>query len=207
MFVVFALVLVSFVIIGLTKYILHMQKMESYVKDLPSAPYLFLPFIGHGHAIIRLSKDIFNVLDVIFCKSFDSPVKTYLGPMLLVTTTEPDDIKALLTSNSCLSRPYIFELLPNKTGIASIISKKLLSNLFWLLMNHILFPIEDGAEWKPIRKLLNAAFNLKIIQSFFPIFNDKTKILVENLNAEIDGSKFNILKYMYGYDLETVCGE
>lgn len=105
-----------------------MRKMESYVKDLPSAPYLFLPFIGHGHVLIRLSKEVFNLFDAIFCKSFDSPVKTYIGPILLVTTTEPDDIKALLTSSSCLSRPYLFQFLPNKTGIASIMSKKLLSN-------------------------------------------------------------------------------
>lgn len=64
-----------------------------------------------------------------------------------------------------------------------------------------------GAFWKPIRKLLNPTFNLKILQSFVPIFNDKTKIMLENLDREAGNLNFDLSQYMHACTLDMVCGE
>lgn len=64
-----------------------------------------------------------------------------------------------------------------------------------------------GAFWKPIRKLLNPTFNLKILQSFVPIFNDKTNIMLENLDKEAGNPNFDLSKYMHACTLDMVCGE
>lgn len=61
-------------------------------------------------------------------------------------------------------------------------------------------------EWKPIRKMLNPAFNMKILQSFIPIFNAKTNILLENLSKETNGRMFNVLTYMNSCTLDMISG-
>lgn len=66
---------------------------------------------------------------------------------------------------------------------------------------------EAGVEWKPIRKIMNTTFNSKILQSFVPIFNDKTKILLENLEKEVGECSFDVFKYTSNLTLDTICGE
>lgn len=61
--------------------------------------------------------------------------------------------------------------------------------------------------WKPIRKMLNSAFNMKILQSFIPIFNAKTDILLGKLMKEINGESFNILPYMNRCTLDMISGK
>lgn len=70
----------------------------------------------------------------------------------------------------------------------------------------MIYPIA-GAFWKPIRKLLNPSFNLKILQSFVPIFNEKTNIMIENLDKEAGNPWFDIGAYMHACTLDMVCGE
>lgn len=64
-----------------------------------------------------------------------------------------------------------------------------------------------GAFWKPIRKLLNPSFNLKILQSFVPIFNDKTNIMLEKLDKEAGNPCFDLSQYMHACTLDMVCGK
>lgn len=64
-----------------------------------------------------------------------------------------------------------------------------------------------GAFWRPIRKLLNPSFNLKILQSFVPIFNNKTKIMLENLEKEAGNPNFDFAPYMHACTLDMVCGK
>lgn len=75
-----------------------------------------------------------------------------------------------------------------------------------LIFLYISFDVA-GAFWKPIRKLLNPTFNLKILQSFVPIFNDKTNIMLENLDKEAGNPNFDLSKYMHACTLDMVCGE
>lgn len=64
-----------------------------------------------------------------------------------------------------------------------------------------------GEYWKPIRKLLNPTFNLKILQSFVPIFNEKTNIMVKNLDKEAGNGTFDVSKYIFACTLDMVCGK
>lgn len=53
---------------------------------------------------------------------------------------------------------------------------------------------------------MNPSFNSKILQSFIPIFNDKTKSMVNKLDTEAGNRNFDILPYMNGCTLDMVCG-
>lgn len=61
--------------------------------------------------------------------------------------------------------------------------------------------------WRPQRKMLNSTFNVRILNSFIPIFNEKTAIMIENLKANIGGEAFDISKYMFACTLDMVCGK
>lgn len=46
--------------------------------------------------------------------------------------------------------------------------------------------------WKTHRKYLNPCFNPKLLQSFLPIFNQKTKIMTKRLEAKLGEDEFDI---------------
>lgn len=100
----------------LVKYFMHMHRMESYVKHLKiNGPVL--PFIGNAHHLLgKSSLDLFKeVTD--FTIQTGTPYKSYVGPILFVVLDKPDDMKIILTSSQCLDKPYVYEYLPNRTGI------------------------------------------------------------------------------------------
>lgn len=54
---------------------------------------------------------------------------------------------------------------------------------------------------------MNPAFNLKVLQSFVPIFNEKIHILLENMENEVQNTYFDILPYMTECTLNMVTGK
>lgn len=94
--------------------------MESYVKNVPSIPCSYLPFIGHGHAYIGKTSEAFFNLYRQFVEKVETPSKFYLGPFLVINLDKPEDVKTVLMSSSCLDRPYFYQFLPNTTGLFTI---------------------------------------------------------------------------------------
>lgn len=201
--------LLILLIFGVIKYCLNMRKMESYVKNIPSIPCIFLPFIGHGHAFAGKTSEAFFNLYQQFVAKVETPSKFYLGPFLVINLDKPDDIKTVLTSSSCLDRPYFYQFLPNTTGLFTIKCNLMTDLYLHSYLKKIFFSIrlKAGKVWKPIRKIMNTTFNPKIIQSFVPIFNEKTKMLLQNLDKEVGQSPFDVFKYTSLLTLDTICGE
>lgn len=62
--------------------------------------------------------------------------------------------------------------------------------------------------WKKDRKLLAPAFNIKILLSFIPIFNEKTNVMVKNMEIELNTNKsFDVFKYLFECTLDMVIGK
>lgn len=59
--------------------------------------------------------------------------------------------------------------------------------------------------WKPQRKILNTAFNIRILQSFIPIFNAKVTYLVRNIGERVGKDAFDISELMFACTLDMVC--
>lgn len=97
-----------------------MRKLECYVKNIPSIPCLFLPFIGHGHAFVGKTSEAFFNIYYQFVDKVETPSKCFLGPFLIINLDKPEDIKTVLTSSSCLDRPYFYQFLPNINGLFTI---------------------------------------------------------------------------------------
>lgn len=61
--------------------------------------------------------------------------------------------------------------------------------------------------WKPSRKLLNPSFNIKILKSFIPIFNEKTKLVVQKVKDLPDNEKVDVSKFIFECTLDMICGK
>lgn len=54
---------------------------------------------------------------------------------------------------------------------------------------------------------MNPSFNLKVLQSFIPVFNEKVKVLIKNLDKEIGNGEFDVLPYVNWSTLDAICGK
>jgi len=156
--------------------------MDSYVKHLPTLPSV--PLLGNAHYFIGKSTvEIFS--DIIhFIKSRGTPTKIWIGPCLTLTLDKPEDFKTVLMSPNCLDKPYMYQFMPSDIGILTA---------------------KSGAVWKPMRKLMNPCFNMKILQSFVPIFNEKTNLMLSKLDVEVNAGVIDIAPYMFACTLDMVC--
>lgn len=104
------------VITLIVKYILYKRHLESYVKDLPMLEPCY-PIIGNAHEFIgKTTAQLFTDI-VLFIKTFNSPTKSWIGPVLTITLDKPGDIKTVLMSPTCLDKPYMYRFLPSTVGI------------------------------------------------------------------------------------------
>lgn len=63
-------------------------------------------------------------------------------------------------------------------------------------------------KWKRHRRIISPVFNTNLVDHFFPVFNDKTEILIENLKKEVGKTKtFDLLDYMAPTTLDIICRE
>lgn len=64
-----------------------------------------------------------------------------------------------------------------------------------------------GATWKPVRKLMNPMFNQQILQSFLPIFSERSIAMIKDMEKEVDKPAFNMLNYAGVCTLDSICCE
>lgn len=114
--IAFGLLAIFLLVVGLVKYVLHMIHMESYVKHLVIKPPVY-PFFGNSLSIIgKSATELFKEL-VESTKEYGTPMKSYLGPLLVVTVDKPEDIKTVLMSQNCLDKPYFYQFYPSPIGL------------------------------------------------------------------------------------------
>lgn len=72
--------------------------------------------------------------------------------------------------------------------------------IFWVFYG---FVVE---KWKKHRRLLTPAFNLRMLDTFFSIFNAKSERLVGKLKKEVDtGEYFDLWPYISTMALDLIC--
>ncbi|XP_055325509.1 uncharacterized protein LOC129579448 [Sitodiplosis mosellana] len=164
----------------IVKYILRMLHTESYVKHLKFGG-TFIPFLGNVLSLVGKSKTEIYKEFVRSIKETGTPCKRYIGSNLCIFIDKPEDVKAVLTQ--CLDKPFVYGFMPCKLGLIFETS---------------------SAIWKPSRKLLNPIFSLKNLQSSIHIFNEKTKMLVEEVGKEVGKDAFDILPYAHACALRGI---
>ncbi|KAL9697752.1 hypothetical protein quinque_001193 [Culex quinquefasciatus] len=106
------------------------------------------------------------------------------GPVKLFGTCHPDVIQQILTNPGCVERPFFYRFTGLEQGLLSA----------------------RHQQWKIQRRALNPTFNLKILNSFIPIFETCSRKMVEELKGMESGTTVNILHHVSKCTLEMVFG-
>ncbi|XP_053667423.1 cytochrome P450 4C1-like [Anopheles marshallii] len=158
---------------------------HSFAKHLPTMqPYY--PIIGNGHLFMDKSRvKLFYALMQPF-QEFSGWFKMWLGPKLVLCTSNPDIVNAVLTHPECLEKPFLYDFVKLEHGIFA---------------GHY-------HPWKTQRKALNPAFNTRILHSFIPVFVECSKQMVQNMENSMgeDAESLCILPFISKCSLEMVCG-
>lgn len=140
------------------------------------------PLIGIGHKLLAQDfQKIFQILDEI-SNQYDSLVKAWLGPELLIFADTPEALQIVLNSPNCLDKSPLYDVM--------LLTKGLL--------------IVSGEMWRSHRKILNPAFSVRVIQELIPTFDEKSKRFAEKLKAEVGKKPFDVSTYMAACSLETI---
>lgn len=64
-----------------------------------------------------------------------------------------------------------------------------------------------ASKWRVHRKLIMPTFNPRILESFVEVFAVQSKILVQQMEIELDGAEFDVFNYISLCTLDIICGK
>lgn len=141
-----------------------------------------LPFIGMGHKFFNKNfKQIFDVLATI-TEGYKSPAAFWLGPELIVYAETPESLQIVLNSPKCLDKSNLYRTFALKKGLVC----------------------SGGETWRQHRKILNPSFSLRAMQQLVPTFDEKSRILIKQIEIELDKKQFDVYGYLSACSLETL---
>jgi cytochrome P450 family 4 len=159
----------------------HFEKLAA---SMPGPPAY--PIIGSGYQFIGSSEHIMSkIIDL--AKEYNlSPAKLWLGPYFAVTICRPEDLQIVFNSSKALNKDRLYDFFKNAVG----------EGLFTA-------PVE---KWRKNRRIITPAFNSKLLEQFFPVFNEKNKILIRNVTKELNKTQtFDLWDYIAPAALDTIC--
>lgn len=127
------------------------------------------------------NQKMFRLINSSFYNKSDL-AKTWLGPILFIITNNPDDVRVVFNSRACFDKPYFVKF-------AEIYKGSLFGDLEY---------------WRSHKRIMNPFFGMQGLRSAISIFNEKSKILVRNLESMVGKEEFNIFNNMTALTLETI---
>lgn len=140
-----------------------------------------------------------------FTTSHATPFFGWFVGFLVIVIDQPEDVHTVLTSKSCMEKSAVYRFfmfvgsLFTAPGMLKCSTSKAKQKKITI---SFIFSVRI---WKPQRKILNTAFNIRILQSFIPIFNAKVTYLVRNIGEKVEDDAFDISELMFACTLDMVC--
>ncbi|KAL1399839.1 hypothetical protein pipiens_007908 [Culex pipiens pipiens] len=141
-----------------------------------------VPLLGHIPMFWnRTSEQAFSSLTYCF-RQVDRLGKVLFGPVLLVFVHHPDLLQQLFSREDLHDRPFFYDFLGLGNGLLSE---------------------RNGHKWIRSRKVLNPAFNTRMLTGFIPIMDGRARKLVAKMKPLAGtGTEFDILQYIGECTLE-----
>ncbi|XP_052758279.1 uncharacterized protein LOC113519550 [Galleria mellonella] len=148
-----------------------------------------LPFIGNALSAIGIKTSGVVPIALMYGKKYGHVIRGWLGTRLFIFLTRAEDVEAILSSQEHIDKSSEYDLFKHWLGGGILISQ--------------------GEKWRTDRKMIAPTFHMNVLKSFMPVFNAKSKDLVDQLKCEV-GKTFDIHDNMSGTSvnilLETVMG-
>lgn len=106
--------------------------------------------------------------------------KIWFGPHFFVIVASPEYAKVVM--NKCLDKAWMVDFLKMEKSI-----------LFG-----------SGQLWQTHRKIMSPFFGANSVKILIPMFEENTKILLDNLENKLNCGEFDVFNYMAALTLETV---
>lgn len=141
-----------------------------------------LPILGIAHRFIGKSNDeLPNVFNNFFIEACDKTFYCWFGPLLFFGVSEPETLRIVMTSDDCLNKPNLYEMMMCPTAIIAT----------------------DKEIWRPDRRELNAAFNTKVLLSYLPLVNIKAKKLINCIEPMVNDEP-DLYKFIFKCMIDTI---
>ncbi|XP_022176867.1 cytochrome P450 4C1-like [Myzus persicae] len=159
----------------------HFQKLAA---RMPGP--LSYPIIGIGYQFLGSSEKIMSKI-IDYTRDYNlEPYRLWIGPYFAVVIVKPEDVQIVLNSSKALQKDRIYDFFKNILG----------EGLFTA-------PVD---KWRVHRRMITPAFNFKLLKQFFPVFNEKTEILIRNVKKELNETRaFDLWDYIAPASLDTIC--
>eukprot|EP00102_Acyrthosiphon_pisum_P012638 XP_008181891.1 PREDICTED: cytochrome P450 4V2-like [Acyrthosiphon pisum] len=160
------------------------RRFEKLAAIMPGPPAY--PIIGIGYTFFGSSEHVMSkIIDLV--KEYNlSPIKLWLGPYFAVSISKPEDLQIILNNSKALQKDRMYDFFKYAVG----------EGLFTA-------PVD---KWKRHRRMITPAFNAKLFEQFFPVFNEKNKILIKNVTKELNKTQmFDLWHYVAPAALDTIC--
>ncbi|XP_055611140.1 cytochrome P450 4c21-like isoform X1 [Uranotaenia lowii] len=145
-----------------------------FADPIPDANLPKVPFFGNGLSFRGVNRlKIYPVLH----QAFNTKARLFkitFGPMPIICPNHPDLMQKVMLDPASMDKPYFYDFFGITQGLFGL-------------------PYD---LWKAHRKVLNPTFNLRILNSFQPIFNDCVNTMMRNIKAHVKpGEPMNILEF------------
>lgn len=175
---------ISFIVQDIIKRLVKYNEFRARINKLPGPPAVN-PMIGNiPSKVLKLmhscsrreasefyTSQIQSVLGHTFIYKDEPLYRLWVGNQPVICVWKPETVEKVLSDNFLLEKSYHYDFLRPWLGDGLLTS--------------------PGRIWRPRRKLLVPSFHFHILQDFVPIFDKKSKLLVERLNNMIVDSRKN----------------
>lgn len=143
------------------------------------------PVIGTTHMFFGKSRsEIYDVLRL-EAKLFPYISRVWIGPLPEVCIRKAEYVEKLIGSTKNMEKSFGYKFIRYWLGDGLLIS--------------------SGKQWQMHRKIITPTFHFSILEKFFDIFSDKSKILVDRLKEHCGtGVPFDIYTYITKTALDII---
>ncbi|XP_014482014.1 PREDICTED: cytochrome P450 4C1-like isoform X2 [Dinoponera quadriceps] len=143
------------------------------------------PIIGNAYYFLQRNFDEYLQSICLLTDIYPSPFRLWFGNNLLIFVTEPDHVKTILQSPSCLNKSMMY-------------------NHFkaWLGMGVFTAP---APIWVEHRKMIASSFNTNILRVFLDTFVEQASILMDKLEHMV-GEEVDLFHYIAMCTLDIISG-
>uniref|UniRef100_U5ELR8 Putative cytochrome n=1 Tax=Corethrella appendiculata TaxID=1370023 RepID=U5ELR8_9DIPT len=145
-----------------------------------------LPILGNGLLFMNVGAvEILRQLQKLW-HEYGSIYKIFLGSKLWIIVSDPKLIEEIATNPKFLTKSDDYDVMEEWLGRGLLTS--------------------SGQKWFTHRKALTPAFHFKILETFVPIFDAQSDILIRKLEAQSkSGKAFDIFPLIKLYALDVIC--
>ncbi|XP_046665741.1 cytochrome P450 4C1-like [Homalodisca vitripennis] len=170
----------SIVYVALFKW--RRRRLEKLASQLPGPPAL--PVIGNGLEFLGGPEEVMAKI-LALCSRYESPFRIWMGPILLIMVSDPDNLQIVLNSSKTLEKGSLYRFFRDAAG----------TGLFTA-------PVD---KWKRNRRAITPAFNTRLLEQFMPVFNQQNRLLVAKLGERVGHGLFDVWDYVSPATFDIIC--